>query len=113
MTKFRKFLRGYNQTEVLANEVSSLINLPVESLLEKRKQKIRQAKQGRAGRLKLTESAFRLKKGVTVKDKTILLIDDVTTTGATAQIVSSLLKRKGAKVVYLLTVASVSNIDKA
>ena len=113
LTPFRKFLRGYNQTEVLANGLSSLINLPVECLLEKRKRKHSQVKQDRKGRLKLTEKSFKIKKGAKVKDKVVLLIDDVTTTGATAQAIATLLKNKGAKKVYLLTVASVSKIDKA
>jgi predicted amidophosphoribosyltransferase len=40
-----------------------------------------------------------------VKNKTILLIDDVLTTGATASEAASALKRAGAKTVYVLTLA--------
>ncbi|MBQ8426229.1 MAG: ComF family protein [Clostridia bacterium] len=108
MTALGVFMRGYNQTYVLATELSKLINLPVEKLLEKKKLSKRQAKKGRAERLKLTENAFKLKKGAKVKGLSVLLVDDVTTTGATAQAIASLLKKKGARKIYLLTVASVA-----
>jgi predicted amidophosphoribosyltransferase len=107
MTAFGVFMRGYNQTYALATALSKLINLPVEKLLEKKKLSKRQAKKGRAERLKLTENAFKLKKGAKVKGLSVLLVDDVTTTGATAQAIASLLKKKGASKIYLLTVASV------
>ena len=47
-----------------------------------------------------------------VKNKRVLLIDDVLTTGATSHEVASALKSAGAKSVYLLTVASVSREKK-
>ena len=40
-----------------------------------------------------------------IKDKTIVIVDDVTTTGSTGEAVAEKLKKAGAKIVYLLTVA--------
>lgn len=52
-------------------------------------------------------SCFKVTDKTLVKGKRILVIDDVLTTGATANAVAKVLKRVGAKSVYLLTVASV------
>ena len=45
-----------------------------------------------------------------VKDKNVLLIDDVLTTGATTNTLAGLYKKAGAKNVYVLTIASVSKV---
>ena len=47
-----------------------------------------------------------------LKDKKIVIVDDVTTTGATAEIIASRLKKAGAKQVFLITVASTPPIEK-
>ena len=47
-----------------------------------------------------------------LKEKTVVLIDDVTTTGSTAEVICERLKQAGVKNVYLLTVASLPPIDK-
>ena len=46
-----------------------------------------------------------------VRGKSVVVIDDVTTTGATGEAVATKLKKAGAIRVYLLTVASVSPKD--
>ena len=66
----------------------------------------------KAERLKNLKDAFTLADKKVVKDKTIVIIDDVTTTGATAQTIAEKLKKAGAIKVYLLTVASTPPIDK-
>jgi predicted amidophosphoribosyltransferase len=58
------------------------------------------------------QGSFKLIDNSLVKDKTILLVDDVTTTGATAEVLSKKLKSGGAKRVYLLTLASVAVIKQ-
>jgi predicted amidophosphoribosyltransferase len=42
----------------------------------------------------------------------VVIIDDVTTTGATAQAIAERLKKAGVKLVYLITVASTPPVDK-
>ena len=45
---------------------------------------------------------------VIVKDKRVLIVDDVSTTGATSETLAQKLKKAGASEVYLLTIASVA-----
>ena len=100
--------RGYNQAEILADELSKLINLPVLKDVFIKKSPSDRTGKTRAERLKIKDT-FKITDKKSVKDKVILLVDDVTTTGATAEAAARLFKEKGAKTVYLLTVASVSS----
>ena len=112
MTEDAQKKRGYNQSKILAQKLSEKIDVPVLECLKKVKKTERQATLGRAERLKNLSDAFRVVDKKAVKDKSILLVDDVTTTGATAQAVASRLKKAGAKIVNLITVASTPPIDK-
>ncbi len=112
MTEKAEKKRGYNQSKLLAEKLSKRINVPVLECLKKVKDTKRQATLGRVERLKNLDDAFRVVDKKSIVDKCILLVDDVTTTGATAQIIASRLKRAGAKVVNLITVASTPPIDK-
>ena len=104
--------RGFNQSEMLAREVSKIVNVPTVDCLIKKKETKRQATLNKAERLKNLEDAFRLTDKKIVAGKTIVIIDDVTTTGATAQTIAEKLKGAGAKQVFLLSVASTPPIDK-
>ena len=109
MTEERLKERGYNQAELIAEELSELISVPVShNALKKTRETPRQAnltKQERRNNLRKSFTAYKNE----IEGKNVLLIDDVLTTGATADIISMLLKRKGAKTVTVLTVASVQN----
>ena len=61
-------------------------------------------------RLKNLSSSFKVSK-IEIIDKKILLIDDVLTTGSTADVISKALKNAGAKEVTVLTIASVSRLE--
>lgn len=111
MTEKARKKRGYNQAELLARAVSRDVNVPVIDCLIKIKDTDRQAKLGREERLNNLNDAYKVMNKKLVKDKSILIIDDVSTTGATAQVAADKLKRAGVKYVYLLTVASVPPID--
>ncbi len=105
MTERAEKKRGYNQGELLAKVLSEKINVPINQVLEKVKDTPRQAKLSRENRLKNLKGSFKRE----IEGKTIVIIDDVFTTGATSETVAEILKRKGAKAVYLLTVASVTS----
>ncbi len=107
MTKKALRKRGYNQSKILADNLSERINVPVINAISKVKDTTRQATLNRAERLKNLEGAFIVTDKKSIKDKVLVIIDDVTTTGATAENVAKILKRAGASKVYLLTVASV------
>jgi ComF family protein len=109
MTKKSKRKRGYNQSELIANSLSKQISVPVKELVTKEKETVRQAKLSREERLKNLKGCFKPKSKKEIDGKTIVLIDDVLTTGATSEAVAEVLKKKGAKAVYLLTVASVTS----
>lgn len=104
--------RGYNQSELLADELAKLLSTDAYSVLEKVKDTPNQAELDFKERSRNLKGAFRVTDKKIVKGKRILLIDDVLTTGATSREVASALKMAGSKSVYLLTVASVS-LDKS
>ena len=111
MTKKSERKRGYNQSKLLAVEFSKHTKLPVVDCIEKKIQTNRQVTLGREQRLKNLQEAFRVTDKSLIKGKNIVIIDDVTTTGATAEALSAKLKKAGATAVYLLTVASVPSRD--
>lgn len=110
MTEGKKRGRGYNQAELLAQNLSVRTGTPYEELLVKEKDTERQATLNRADRLLNLKGTFKVRKGALIEGRTIVLVDDVLTTGATAEGVSSVLKKAGAKAVYVLTVASVTDL---
>ena len=57
--------------------------------------------------MKNLEGVFRVTDKSAVANKTVLIVDDVTTTGATAENIAKILKNANATRVYLLSVASV------
>ena len=111
MTKKSLKRRGYNQGELLAKGVSEKVGVPCENLLVKKSETERQVKLDKSQRLKNLVDAFKVVDRKKVKNKTVVIIDDVSTTGATGEAVGSKLKKAGAKKVILLTIASVPPIN--
>ena len=111
MTKKALKKRGFNQGELIATLLSEKINVPVKNVLIKTKETTRQAKLTREERLKNLQGCFKAQPKKEINGKTIVLVDDVLTTGATSETVANLLKKKGANAVYLITVASVPSKD--
>lgn len=107
LSKKRKRFRGFNQSEVLAELFCKEFYLDSFRYL-KRKNKIKnQADLKKTARLKNVVGVFYCKTedAEEIKNRTILLIDDVTTTGATLNEAASALKSCGAKKVYALVLA--------
>lgn len=101
--RFQK--RGYNQAELLANEMGKRYHLPVDAKLVKRVKNTRPQKRldlpGRQNNLK---KAFKIRKN-DVKLDTIVLIDDIYTTGSTLDALARELKKAGAKQIYFVALA--------
>ncbi len=97
----KRLRRGYNQAELLAREVARAVGCRHVRALRRRGGG-RQVGAGRSDRLRLTASAFPVRRAVSGR---VLLVDDVLTTGATAGACARALARAGAKEVYVLTVA--------
>jgi ComF family protein len=97
--------RGYNQSKLIAESVSSLISKPCFSILIRIRETEDQSKLDMDKRHTNIKNVFLVSKKVNIKKKRILLVDDVYTTGATVNECSKMLKSAGAEDVRVLTVA--------
>ena len=86
--------RGFNQAERLAHLVGSALDRPVVPLLARTRHTTHQARLKREARLSNVKDAFSL--AGDARDKTILLVDDVFTTGSTIQECAKVLADGGA-----------------
>lgn len=75
--------RGYNQSFLLASEISKLLSVPTIEALKRHSGDYSQANLSHNQRLKLHSNSFSFLKKHGIKEKTILLVDDVFTTGST------------------------------
>jgi len=104
----RRFKRKYNQAELLCIELQKLSGLNyAPEILRKFKETSMQKSLNRERRRTNLRKSFSVNEKISVKNKVVLLIDDVITTGATANACSELLKKAGASKVYVATVARV------
>jgi ComF family protein len=103
----RKRSRWFNQSEELAIEIGSRLHLPVESNLLLRIKKTKpQSELHKSERLGNIKGAFQINSSSNFKLPTsVIVIDDVWTTGATMREAGNVLKRAGVKRVWCLTVA--------
>ena len=101
--------RGYNQSKILADKLSKIVNLPVVSTALKIKETPNQVTLNYYERKENLLGVFTQDK-VDVKGKNILLVDDVLTTGSTADNLAKIFKKNKANKVYVLTIASVSKV---
>jgi len=102
--KSKKSKRGFNQALAIADNLSRLTFVPVLDCVEKIKNTKSQTLFNDYDRWYNVKEAFKCKKDLT--GKTVLLVDDVFTTGATAHYVSYALKECNAKKIIVLTFAS-------
>ena len=101
----REQKRGYNQSELLAKNLSLLTELPITSAIARTKDTEDQTKLKKEQRTENVKSAFKLAPETEVKNKNFFIVDDVTTTGSTLKECAKVLKRNGANLVWGLAVA--------
>ena len=101
MHEKRQKTRGYNQAYLIASELCKIINKPLEDMLVRVKYSDNFARMSRKDRIKEAEQSFKVKS--MRKNKSILLIDDVFTTGATSSACAKELIKSGVSDVYVLT----------
>lgn len=102
----RKRQRGFNQARLIAKELSKLKEIElVEDCLVRIKNTPPQTFLDEGERESNVSDAFRVRKGENIKEKVVLLLDDVYTTGATIRECSSVLREAGAKEVRAITLA--------
>ena len=104
----RLWWRGFNQAALLAAEVASRLDLPLDAgVLRRVRATNPQTYRHHDERLRNVRKAFRAPHPGRVAGKCILLVDDVMTTGATAEECAGTLLDAGAKAVDVFTLARV------
>ena len=94
---WRRLRRGYNQAEALAQGLSRGIDLRVHQTLRRVKAADHLAYKGATERMQVMRGAFLARRDHGLKGRTILLVDDILTTGATTGAAARALKQAGAR----------------
>ena len=103
-SKMRK--RGYNQSELLAKYISTKLSIPYVDALKRTKKTQKQSEQSKVERMKNLKNAFTIKASAhKIINSSVLLVDDIYTTGATVDECSKVLMNYGASKVYVITIA--------
>lgn len=113
--RWRLVRRRFNQAALLARALGRLAEKPVAlDALQRPKRTASQVGLGRARRAANVRNAFAVQPGFAerLRARHILLVDDVLTTGATAEACTRALLKAGAASVDVLTVARVPDPDK-
>lgn len=104
--RLKRAERGYNQSFYIAEGLSKPTNIPLlKDVVKRKKFTESQTKLNLSEREKNVKDAFSVRKTDKIKNKNVLLIDDVITTGATINECGSALLKGGAKSVYAASVA--------
>ncbi|MDD7984315.1 phosphoribosyltransferase family protein [Lentisphaera marina] len=106
MHPLKKISRGWNQSELLAKEFAkSHPDSTCLPLLKRPHLGKAQASKAKRERLKSVKDLFSIKKRDNIKDRSILLIDDILTTGATLNACCKILRQEKPKEISVLTIA--------
>ena len=106
MYKKKKLTRGYNQTEIIAKELSKDLKIELNYKdLKKIKDTKTQSTLTKKERKENIKNAFMIKNTDRVENKKIILFDDIYTTGSTLNECSKILKEAKAKEIAILTIA--------
>lgn len=100
--------RGYNQSELIGRYISNKLSIPYIDALKRIKNTNKQSTQSKQERNKNLKNAFVIKninKVNAIKNSSVLLVDDVYTTGSTANECSKALLNYEVNKVYVITIA--------
>jgi competence protein ComFC len=103
MSRLRKWERGYNQSELLAESLGKLIDVKVSNALCRKSGDFSQAGLNHQQRLNLKNDSFYVKNGDCFHGKIILLLDDVMTTGSSLICCAETLVPYFPEAIYALT----------
>ncbi|MFO0889182.1 MAG: ComF family protein [Isosphaeraceae bacterium] len=101
----RRLRRGYNQAASLANGLAHRLDLQVHHPLRRIKATDHLAHHGAAERKEAMRGAFAARRDPALKGRTVLLVDDILTTGATSGAAARALKQAGARRIVLAVLA--------
>lgn len=97
--------RGFNQCQYIAERIAFHLDILCDEILIKNGENKEQKKLKYSERFDNVKNIFKLKKNIDIKNFKIIVIDDVTTSGATMEEACRVLKKYGAKEIKLLTLA--------
>jgi len=97
--------RGFNQAHLIAGALSKAASVPLLPVLARIRETSSQTTLGARGRRRNVRGAFVVPRGVVVADAVIVVVDDVTTTGATLRECARTLLSAGAREVRTITAA--------
>lgn len=98
--------RGYNQSELISRKIAKTTGIVLErNNLIKARETQKQSTLNKIEREKNVKNAFQVKNGDKIKNRKIILFDDIYTTGSTANECSKILKEEGAKEIAVMTLA--------
>lgn len=104
--KKRKSLRGYNQSELIAKKLSDEFKMPMYiDVLKKQINTIPQSSLGKKARKSNAQNVYKVDNMQKIKNKNVVILDDIYTTGATANECIKVLKDAGAYRVGIITIA--------
>mgnify|MGYP004578899477 FL=1 len=105
--KKRKKQRGYNQSELVARQISkNIANLQLENkAFIKIKNNKPQSTLNKKQRKQNVKNVYKLENKGKIENKNIILFDDIYTTGNTANEIAKILKQNGANKILVLTIA--------
>lgn len=103
----RHLERGFNQAAIIAEKLArySGINADVHSLSRMEHTPVHRAAMDRKARERTVRNAFEIKRPKLIAGQSVLLVDDIFTSGATASYCAKILKKSGAAEVNVLTLA--------
>jgi len=104
LNRYKLKQRGYNQAKLLAKQLAKYLKIPLkDDIISSKYIKDSQTKLSPKKRKENVKGKFRVKNDM--KNKKIVLVDDVLTTGATLSACWQSLKEKGAEIIYPVTLA--------
>ncbi len=107
LSKRRWIERGFNQAEIIAKKVSKILGTKMDrgSLARDRHTQMHRAGMDQKAREMSVEKAFSVVRPNLIEGRSILLVDDVLTSGATTSACARALKNGGSREVYVFTLA--------
>jgi len=105
--KERKKQRGYNQSELIAKIIAEEVrNVKLQAnILKKEKNIVAQSTLNKAKREENIKDVYKIVNSERIKNKKVLILDDIYTTGSTVNECSKVLKEAGCKDVGVITIA--------
>lgn len=107
LSRKRMHERGFNQSLVIAESLSQKNGLPINksTLIRKAHSEKNRSGMDKKAREETVKGAFSIRNAASIKGKTLLIVDDVFTSGATVSSAARVLKDAGAEKIFVLTIA--------